>query len=184
MTGNRTRILVEVALTVALAVVLNLVKLWRMPYGGDVSLEMLPILVLAMRRGWRPGVLAGALYGVVSLMFGAVVVHWAQFVLDYPLAYAVVGAAGVFAPVVRRARDADRAYLGWIVAAVGTGSLLRFAAHFASGLVFFGQYAPAGQPVWLYSLLYNGSYMVPAAVLCAVAAALILPALEKAAPVA
>jgi thiamine transporter len=184
MTGTKTRILVEMALTVALAAVLNLVKLWRMPYGGDVSLEMLPILVFALRRGWRPGILAGALYGFVSLMFGAVVVHWAQFILDYPLAYALVGTAGAFAGLVRRSAETERPYAVWLVAAVGTAGVLRFASHFVSGLIFFGQYAPAGQSAWLYSLLYNGSYMLPATILCAVAAAVILPVLEKAAPVA
>jgi thiamine transporter len=183
MAGDRTRILVEMALTVALAVVLGFFKLWRMPYGGDVSLEMLPILVFALRRGWKAGVGAGALYGAVALMLGAVVVHWAQSILDYPLAYAAVGVAGFFAGALRRALVAQRVYAWWIVAAVGAGALLRFLAHFMSGLVFFGAYAPAGQPAWLYSLVYNGSYMAPATILCAAAAVLILPSLEKTAPV-
>ncbi|MDO8916010.1 MAG: energy-coupled thiamine transporter ThiT [Coriobacteriia bacterium] len=182
MTDTKTRILVEIALTVALATVLNLIKLWRMPYGGDVSLEMLPILVLALRRGWRPGVSAGALYGVVALMLGPIVVHWAQFLLDYPLAYAALGVAGIFTELVRGARTDGRSRVGWTAAAVAAGAVLRFAAHFTSGLVFFGQYAPEGQPTWLYSLLYNGSYMLPAAILCAVAAAAILPPLDKAVP--
>ena len=51
-----------------------------------------------------------------------------------------------------------------------------------SGVVFFGQNAPAGQPVWLYSLLYNLSYMVPSIVLCMAVAAVVLPALELAVP--
>jgi thiamine transporter len=182
MAGTRTRILVEIALSVALAAVLSLVKLWRMPYGGDVSLEMLPILVFALRRGWRPGVVAGVLYGAVSLMFGAVLVHWAQFVLDYPLAYAMVGLAGAFAAVVRRSLVAGRGYAWWIAASVAVGALARFVVHVVSGLVFFGQFAPAGQPAWLYSLLYNGSYMIPTTLLCAIAAGLIVPRLEKEVP--
>ena len=131
MTGRRTRILVEIALTIALAVVLNLVKLWRMPYGGDVSLEMLPILVLALRRGWKPGVVAGALYGLVSLMFGAVVVHWAQFVLDYPLAYALVVVAGVVTALVRRAREPGRLSPVW-PAAPRVGGSPRFPTNLAT----------------------------------------------------
>jgi thiamine transporter len=182
MTTTRTRALVEISLTVALATVLSFVKLWRMPYGGDVSLEMLPVLVLALWRGWRPGVIAGSLYGVVALMFGPVVVHWAQFALDYPLAYGVVGFAGAFARMSRGADGRVRRHTGWITAGVMTGASIRFVAHFVSGLVFFGSYAPEGQPVWLYSLLYNGSYMLPATVLCAVAAAIIVPALERSVP--
>jgi thiamine transporter len=182
MADTRTRILVEIALTVALAAVLNLVKLWRMPYGGDVSLEMLPIVVLALRRGWRSGMSAGVLYGVVAMMLGAVVVHWAQFLLDYPLAYSLVGVGGVFTGLLHKAREAERGGAAWIVAGVATGAAARFVSHFVSGLVFFGQYAPDGQPAWLYSLLYNGVYMLPATILCAIAAAIILPALERAVP--
>jgi thiamine transporter len=90
--------------------------------------------------------------------------------------------AGVFASPLRKAREADRSAFMWIVAGVTTGAAARFASHYISGLVFFGQYAPDGQPTWLYSLLYNGFYMLPATILCAVAAALILPALERAVP--
>jgi thiamine transporter len=183
MTGNRTRVLVEIALTVALAVVLGLLKLWEMPYGGSISLEMLPILVLALRRGWRVGVLAGALYGVVALMFGGLVVHPVQFVLDYPVAFALAGLAGVVTPYLRRSTASVRTTWPWIVGGVALGSALRFVSHWVSGLVFFGQYAAPGQPAWLYSLLYNGSYLVPAAVICAVAAVLLVPALERAVPV-
>ncbi len=58
----------------------------------------------------------------------------------------------------------------------------RFAAHFVSGVVFFGAYAPAGQPVALYSLIYNATYMGPSAVLCLVATLVVLPVLERAVP--
>jgi len=59
----------------------------------------------------------------------------------------------------------------------------RFGAHFVSGIVFFGAYAPAGQPVALYSLIYNATYMGPSAALCLVAALFVLPVLERAVPV-
>ncbi|MDO8964090.1 MAG: energy-coupled thiamine transporter ThiT [Coriobacteriia bacterium] len=186
MTGSRTRILVEIALVVALATVLDFIKVWQMPMGGTVSLGMLPILVIALRRGLAPGLVAGALSGVVALLFNAQVYNWAQFLLDYPLAFAAVGGAGSLAVVWRWAVDRGTAArdAAWIVpAAVMLGAGARLFMHWESGILFFAQYAPAGQPGWLYSLIYNGSYMLPSGILCAVAAAIVLPALEKAVPV-
>lgn len=182
MTDRRTKVLVEAALCIALATVLNLVKVWRMPMGGDISLEMLPIVVFALRRGAGPGIAAGALYGVVQLAFGAAVYNWAQFLLDYPVAYAMVGAAGVVAPFLARGALRAGSRAGLAVAAVVLGGSLRMAMHWLSGVVFFAAYAPAGQPAWLYSLVYNATYMVPSIALCAAAAVAVLPALEKAVP--
>ena len=62
--------------------------------------------------------------------------------------------------------------------------MARFVPHFVSGVIFFGQNAPKGQPVVIYSLIYNATYMVPATIVCAAAAALLLPALERAVPAA
>jgi thiamine transporter len=182
VTHHRTRVLVEAALCVAMAAVLNLVRIWHMPMGGSVSLEMLPIVVFALRRGLAPGMAVGVAYGLVDLFLEPQVVHWAQFLLDYPVAFAMVGVAGAF----RRANVPDRRppRTPWLrpIAAVAVGGTLRTIVHWVSGFVFFAAYAPAGQPAWIYSLAYNGTYMLPATLLTAVAAAAVLPVLEKAVP--
>jgi thiamine transporter len=182
MAQDRTRLLVEAALCVALAAVLNLIKLVHMPMGGSVSLEMLPIAVFALRRGLVPGIAVGAAYGLVDLYFEPQVVHWAQFFLDYPLAYAMVGVAGVARRRPGSGMPPSGASSFRTIAGVTIGGALRMAVHWVSGVVFFAAYAPAGQPVWLYSLYYNGSYMVPATLVCAVAAAAVLPALDREVP--
>ncbi|MBQ6907846.1 MAG: energy-coupled thiamine transporter ThiT, partial [Clostridia bacterium] len=66
---KNTRILAEMAITVALSCVLYFVRLWTMPQGGCVSLEMVPILILAYRRGAKEATVAGAVYGVISIIF-------------------------------------------------------------------------------------------------------------------
>jgi thiamine transporter len=182
---GRTRVMVEIALSVALAAVLNTFKVFVMPMGGSVSLSMLPIFVLALRRGLCPGMAAGAVYGIVDLMFGPVVVNWAQFLLDYPLAFGMVGAAGTLSPLWRSAVARGRtATAVWSVAlpAIVLGSLARFSMHWLSGVVFFSQFA-GDQAVWLYSLLYNGAYIGPSLVVCAAAALVLLPVLERVSPV-
>jgi thiamine transporter len=182
---GRTRVMVEIALTVALAAVLNTVKAFAMPMGGSVSLSMLPIFVLALRRGVGPGMVAGAAYGIVDLMFGAIVVNWAQLFLDYPFAFAMVGSSGALSPLWRTAVAHGRtATAVWTVAlpAIVFGSLARFLMHWLSGVVFFAQFAGEQAP-WVYSIVYNAAYLGPSLVLCAAAALALLPVLERMVPV-
>lgn len=184
MASRRTRQLLEIALTVALAAVLSMYALWRMPQGGTVSLGMLPLLVLALRSGVGPGLVAGGLYGIVDMMIDPFPpVHWIQPILDYPVAYLLVGLAGVFSGPVTRALASDSRYraFGFIAAGIALGALGRYLAHFTSGMVFFGEYAPPGQPVWLYSALYN-LYVPVSAAGCLAAALVIVPALERIVP--
>ena len=65
---------------------------------------------------------------------------------------------------------------------VALGGAGRLAAHWLSGMVFFAQNAPQGQPVWLYSLIYNASYLLPSLVISAAATVAVLPVLERAVP--
>jgi thiamine transporter len=182
--NERTTTLVEMALAIALAAVLNALKIWRMPNAGTVSFVMLPIVIMALRRGLLIGLITGALYGVIDFFVDPFPpVHWAQPLLDYPIAFAMVGFAGLFALAWQRARDEGQPMRGamLIVLACIVGAFGRYLVHSASGVLFFAEYAPAGQPVLIYSLVYN-LYVPVSAVLTVVAALLVLPALDRAAP--
>jgi thiamine transporter len=185
MSRVRLRILAEAALSVVLAYALRLLAI-QFPFGGDISLAMLPLFVLALRRGLRAGILAGVVFGIVDYMIEPYFVHWAQVLLDYPVAYGLVGLAGLMHPLVVRAQRAGNRVgeLAAIVAGVAIGGVARFAAHFLSGVIFFASNAPAGQPAWLYSAVYNAGYVFPSMVACAIAAALLVPLLQAAVPVA
>ena len=146
----------EIGIAIALAAVLGQLRLFVMPQGGSVSLELLPIIFVAVRRGVVPGLTAGLLYGLVQLLLpGAFVYHPLQAALDYPLAFAALALAGLV--VVRGWRG-----LGLAVALAVAGSL---AFHFLSGLIFFAEYAPAWESPWLYAITYNLLYLVPEGVL-------------------
>lgn len=169
-----TRVVAEVGLMLAAFAVLDIVAV-RLPInvaGGSVSLAMAPIVVYALVRGPRLGVLLGVLAGALDMLISPYFVHPLQMLLDYPVAYAAVGVAGVFAPAVHAALDQARRSraIAVIVLAVVVGAAARLAAHWLSGVVFFGSMAPAGQPVWLYSLVYNASYIWPSAIASAVIA--------------
>ena len=88
--------LAEIGVAIALAAVLGQVRLFVMPQGGSVSLEMLPIIFIAVRRGVVPGLVAGVLYGLLQLVLpGAFIYHPAQVALDYPLAFGALAVAGL-----------------------------------------------------------------------------------------
>jgi thiamine transporter len=166
-------LIAELAVAVGLAAALGQFRAFTMPQGGSVSLEMLPIVIVAIRRGVVPGAVAGGLYGLLQLVLpGAFVYHWAQAALDYPLAYAALGAAGLVG--VR----------GWktLVGAVVAGSAARLIFHFLSGLIFFPTYAPSWEWPWLYALTYNLLFLVPEAAITGVALWPILKGLQAALP--
>jgi len=164
MASDKSRILVEGALAVALSVVFSALRLWTMPQGGSITLEMVPLFLFALRRGGKAGCFAGAVSGLLQLMTGGYVVHPLQAVLDYPAAFGVLGLAGFFA--------------GRPLAGMAVSGLLRFGCHVLSGVIFFGSFAPEGSNVWIYSSVYNGSFLLPTLVVSAVLVHLILPRLS------
>ncbi|MEE2658050.1 MAG: energy-coupled thiamine transporter ThiT [Candidatus Latescibacterota bacterium] len=173
----RIRMIAELAIGIALAAVLSLlrIKLPHLIYGGSVSLHAVPLVILALRHGAKAGIGAGAVYGVVNFVVTPYFVHPLQLVLDYPLAFGALGIAGWLRPwhQVRRRRVAV------IVASVLLAHVVRFGFHFASGVVYFGELAPEGVPVMVYSGLYNASYLVPEAVLTAVITVFVMRRIEQ-----
>jgi thiamine transporter len=138
--------MVQGALMVALAFGLHFIKFFQAPYGGSVTLGgMVPLLFFALTYGAGPGIMAGAAYGLLDLIVNPYVVHPAQLLLDYPLAYGALGLAGFFR--------------GNVVAGSAAGIGGRFLMHFLSGVIFFASYAKGN--VYAYSALYNAGYLVP-----------------------
>jgi thiamine transporter len=158
--GFNTRVLAEMAVLVALSAVLFNFKLYTFPQGGEVTLgSMTPILLLALRRGVKAGVVAGVIFSFIVLALEPFVYYPVQYLLDYPLAFGALGLAGLF-----KNKGAAGALAG---VALGIGG--RFLCHFLSGIVFFASYAQAAgySNAELYSIVYNASYLVPELVISA-----------------
>ncbi|WP_307977184.1 energy-coupled thiamine transporter ThiT [uncultured Streptococcus sp.] len=162
MSRSSIKVITELAVFAAIAIVLDKIPLFTMPQGGSVSLVMLPILLVALRHGWRLGVLAGLIVGLVQLFFGGYFLNVFQVFLDYGLAYAGVGLGGAFAQAFTR-----KPKISYLLGASLLGGGCRLLGSFLAGVIFYADYAPKGIPVWLYSLTYNASYMIPSIVLCA-----------------
>ncbi|MBT9259723.1 MAG: energy-coupled thiamine transporter ThiT [Clostridiales bacterium] len=157
-------VLAEGGIAIALSFVLSLIRLWHMPQGGSVTAgHMVPLILFALRRGPVPGMLAGLLMGLLTFFKDPYFLTPVQFLLDYPIPYALLGLAGFFS---------RHPIAGTVVGVAG-----RFLSHVLSGAVFFAEYAGTQNP-WIYSIIYNGSYLLPDLVITAVLVALLWPYLR------
>lgn len=170
--------LVETAIVAALAIVLNMYtpfQLW--PNGGSITLTMVPIAILAFRRGIIPGITAGLITGLILLVLpGAFYAHPIQIILDYPLAFALLGFAGwsSIQNTTKRSSQIIKVVIGLFSAGI-----LRLLSHFLSGIIFFADYAPKGQSVYVYSFVYNASFILPEIIISIIAVIVLLYAAPK-----
>ena len=172
--------LCECAVLIALAFVLSLVKI-PFVFGGSVTLCcMVPLVIASYRNGIGWGLGSAFVFSVIKLVMGFDNFQYATgaasvaaiLLFDYLLAYTAVGIAGVFAKKdAGRGSTALRAGIGALV-----GMVLRFACHVVSGAVVWYDLTKVweeGDPTnmvfrygkWIYSVVYNGSYMLPETVI-------------------
>ena len=209
---NKTKRLTESAMLLAIAIVLELVaKMFipEMPFGGQVTLvSMLPVVLISYRHGMKWGFVASFTYALLEMALGAKTVSAAflpgyfgdgtmivnallMCLLDYVLAYTVLGLGGIFRDKIEKKG-----------AALACGSLValgaRYLCHILSGYILFSGYAEwyftqEGFPAWgtklvealnptvlgiVYSVVYNGMFMIPE-IVCTVIVALVLAKVPK-----
>jgi len=153
----------KAAICIALAYILSIIKLFRMPMGGSVTLiAMFPLILFAASFGPLEGLLIGCVYGLLQLLIDPYVIHPLQLLADYPMAYAALalGCLAKVLPLPERMK---------LPAAMLLGYFGRYMMAVLSGVVFFAEYA-GEQNAWVYSLGYNISYLgVEAGIACAIA---------------
>lgn len=171
--------LVECALMIAVGTVLAQIKLFEMPYGGAVTLvSMLPFVLVSFRWGTKWGLLTGFVNALLQMLLGfsappagTILAFFGVIMLDYVLAFTSLGLAGIF-------RKTTKSRVANIIIASIVVCALRFLCSFLSGVLLWDSYQSYyewanGLSVWMYSFIYNGTYMLPEAVITAVAASLI-----------
>ena len=138
-----SKLVARIGLAIALAFILDMLKIYRLPNGGgSISLgSMIPIMLISFVYGPSIGLFTGFLFGVFKLIVDPYILNPIQVLFDYPLPFMAVGIAGFF----------RNKYLGATL-----GMLLRFVFHFIAGVVFFFFFSPAGMSPIIYSLAVNG----------------------------
>ncbi|MGN0975480.1 MAG: energy-coupled thiamine transporter ThiT [Gemmiger sp.] len=199
-TRSKTRILVEGALMVALAVVLSVIPFIEMPHGGSITLfSMVPILIMSYRNGIKWGCFTAFVNALIQFGMGIKNLAYCQTIpaqigcvlLDYLLAYTVLGLAVFFA------KPFKNKYAGYGVS-TAVVCALRFLCSFLSGYIVWYDYdyafewmsnfswgaslcARLGEHAlcWVYSFAYNLSYMLPEAILTVAGILLLYKAAPK-----
>ncbi len=182
MKKTSTKILVEGALIVALATILSFIRVMKLPWGGSVTLlSMLPITLFSVRRGLRAGMAASVLFSLIQFFQGITdgLFGWgltpgmliACILLDYLLAYSVLGLAGLFG---------KKTYSG-AMTGITLSVALRFLVHFLSGIIIWKSVGAlwgnfTTDNFYLYSFLYNGAYMLPELIFTLIGATVLLKA--------
>lgn len=180
MSNNKTKILVEGAAMVALATVLSYIRVFKLPWGGSVTLlSMLPIAIFSIKRGIGAGFVASFAFALLQFGQGVIdgIFGWgltpgmliACILLDYILAFTVLGIAGIFK---------NKGLGGWI-AGICIAVVMRFIFHFLSGVIIWGSFGELWstfytENTWLYSFVYNGCYMLPELIFTVIGAVAIL----------
>ena len=178
MKNEKLRALTECSIFIALSIVLSYIKipigLSFGGFGGSIDLVMIPLIVAACRWGLGWGLGSGLVFGTLKFFLaGGAAINWQSMLLDYSVAYMFVGLAGL---IKRKPRQM------WLAALIGC--LGRFVIHFISGVTIYAMYMEDifGLPmtnVWVYSALYNGSYMLPNTILAAVVCFVLGRSMEK-----
>ena len=138
-----SKLIARIGLAIALAFILDMLKIYRLPNGGgSISLgSMIPIMLISFVYGPSIGLFTGFLFGIFKLIVDPYILNPIQVLFDYPMPFMAIGIVGFF----------KNRYLGATL-----GMFLRFICHFISGIIFFGSYAPAGMSPIVYSIAVNG----------------------------
>ena len=162
--NNDLIILTEGALITALALVLSFV-----PHSTGVSsiefmYGLIPMAIFALRRGLKAGLMAGFVWGILDLVLRGFsnggFLNPLQGIVEYPLAFRVVGLIGVGSVQVKQAIENGKNAIGLILFYSSIGFFAKYFCHFIAGGIYWGTYAPKGMNPWIYSLVINGGSFI------------------------
>ena len=167
-----TQQLVTCAVALALAYVASYIRVFKLPFGGSVTLfSMLFIALIGYWYGVKVGVLTGLVYGIFQFLQEPYVLSLFQVCCDYILAFGAMGLSGLFSK--SKKHGLLKAYLIAIFA--------RGAFHALGGYLYWMDYMPENFPqslATLYPIIYNYSYILLEGVLTIVVIS--VPAVSKA----
>ena len=165
MDHKKIKMLCEAAMLLAFAQILGYIRVYEFPNGGSIDAAMLPIILFSVRYGIGWGTLVGFAHGCLQYFLGRpIAIDWTSMVMDYLVAYAVLGLGAGWM------RGKARAMIKGTL----LGGALRFVAHLVVGAVIWGKWMPDtyfGMTMtneWVYSFLYNAPYMVLCVIICLV----------------
>lgn len=171
--STKTRTLLECAIMIALGTILAQIKILDMPQGGSVTVvSMLPFIMVSYRHGLKWGLLTGFVNSLLQMLIGGIyptpagtiVALIGEVLLDYVLAFTLLGLAGIFG------RDGK---VWQVISGTVLVCVIRFLCSFLSGFLIWASIADEGIGAVIYSLSYNAEYMVPETIITVVVAVIL-----------
>jgi len=196
---NNTKKLVTSAMMIAIAVVLSLFTPFSLPFGGGITLaSCLPVIFISFIFGVKYGLFSAFIFSLLQIVTGMNTVAafflpgesqmllWQGIcvcLLDYVLAYTVLGFGGIF-------KGKFKSFALEVTAGSVLALFLRYIVHIISGAIFFGAWAEwfftkegfykIGESILstfsgtslsiVYSVFYNGLYMIPEIIITSIIA--------------
>ena len=158
---NTTKAISFAGVCIALSFALSYVKLFSMPQGGSITLaSMLPLIIYSYVFGARKGVFCGVIYGVLQCLQSPQIYQPLQVLLDYPIAFACIGLAGITKNFNFLKTPLTKFIAGASIACVG-----RYVAHFLSGYYVFSSWAMEGYTALSWAIVYNLYIIVELAII-------------------
>ena len=149
-----TRSIVYGAISIALSFALSYARIFKLPQGGSVTFaSLLPLMIYCCMFGTRRGLVVCTVYGVLQALQDPYIIHPMQFLLDYPLAFGLIGVSGIF---MEKGVFKDKKIVAFLLGGV-LGVVLRYACHVCSGVFAFADYADLEKynTAIAYSMAYN-----------------------------
>lgn len=156
------KIIAEFALTLSLCTILNCITLFKMPFGGSVTLgHTAPLILFSFKNGAKAGFIAGFIYGIFQLIISFHIPPAKNFYifilvifLDYLIPYALIGLSPFYVKTIKNKKSA-------LIIGTIFSQILRLLSSVASGAFIWGEYVTKNINIWSYSLIYNSCYMIP-----------------------
>lgn len=129
----------EMGILIGLALALNFVKIVQMPTGGSINFQMLPLFILALRKGPIKGFIgAGIAYGLISCITDGYGI--ATYPFDYLLGFGSVCVLGFFTPYIFGENQNNYNLKGEIFIFVGAliSTFIRFIGGTVSSMIIYG----------------------------------------------
>lgn len=161
---DNTRAVVYGAIAIAMSFALSYARLVKLPQGGSITFaSLLPLMIYCCMFGTRRGLMVCIIYGFLQAVQDTYIIHPLQFLLDYPLAFGMIGISGIF---FERTKLKNHKLVAFVLGAI-IAVVLRYICHICSGTFAFGAYAVDSgfaDRFFYYSLAYNSFTIVDLAI--------------------
>ncbi|WP_334328885.1 energy-coupled thiamine transporter ThiT [Companilactobacillus sp. HBUAS59699] len=181
--NNNLVVLTEGAIIVAASTALAFIPHNLGASSISIVYGLIPMSIYALRRGLKPGLIAGLVWGLLDLILRGFssggFLNPLQGFVEYPIAFGAIGLVGLGSMQVKKRIEDGKNPIGLIMLYSGIGFVAKYFFHFIAGGIYWGMYAPKTMNPWIYSLVINGGSFIANMIMMFVLMLILSPVLKK-----